>query len=130
MIAIDTNVVVRFLVADDQRQADRAEAVLRRGPVLVPKTVLLETEWVLRGAYRLASADIAVGFRKLLGLAGVGVEDAAAVRRAMDWYDRGFDFADALHLASAGVAKQFATFDVALARRAKGLADAPVVVKQ
>ena len=44
MIAVDTNVVVRYLVEDDVAQTDRAEAVLRSGAVLVPETVLLEAE--------------------------------------------------------------------------------------
>jgi len=41
------------------------------------------------------------------------------VAKALDWFKQGLDLADALHLASAGDAKQFATFDVKLARRAK-----------
>jgi len=129
MIAVDTNVVVRFLVADDHAQAIRAEKALSAGPVLIAKTVLLETEWVLRGAYGLAGADIAAGLRKLLGLPGVKAEDMPAVARALGWYESGFDFADALHLASSGGARRFATFDKALARRAKALADAPTVME-
>ncbi len=128
MIAVDTNVVVRLLAEDDKAQADRAESVLRSGAVIVPKTVLLETEWVLRGAYGIAGADIAAGLRRLLGLAGVAAEDAPAVARALDWYEGGLDFADSLHLASSGPARRFATFDGALARRAKTLAGAPAVV--
>jgi predicted nucleic-acid-binding protein len=125
MIAVDTNVVVRFLAEDDKKQADRAQSVLRGGAVLLPKTVLLETEWVLRGAYGIAGADIAAAFRRLLGLAGVAAEDAPAVARALDWYEGGLDFADALHLASSDRAGRFATFDRALIRRVKRLAQAP-----
>ncbi len=125
MIAVDTNVVVRFLAEDDKKQADRAQSVLRGEGVLLPKTVLLETEWVLRGAYGIAGADIAAAFRRLLGLAGVAAEDAPAVARALDWYEGGLDFADALHLASCGRADRFATFDRALIRRAKRLDRAP-----
>ena len=53
MIAIDTNVVVRFLTNDDLAQANRAEAVLRTENTFLPKTVLLETAWVLQAAYGL-----------------------------------------------------------------------------
>ena len=127
MIAIDTNVVARFLADDDKAQADRAEAVLRRGPVVLPKTVLLETEWVLRAAYGFASADIAAGLRRLLGLAGVSAEDAPAGVRALAWYEAGLDFADALQLASGVGASRFATFDRSLIRRARQLAAAPTV---
>jgi predicted nucleic-acid-binding protein len=125
MIAVDTNLVIRFLVADDPGQADRAEAVLRGGSVLLPKTVLLECEWVLRSGYRIASAAIAEGLRRLLGLPGVTAEDAPAVARALDWYEGGLDFADALHLAAAAGAGRFATFDRALIRRARRLDGAP-----
>ena len=127
MIAVDTNVVVRFLAEDDKAQADRAEAILRRGAVLVPKTVLLETEWVLRAAYGIASAGIAAALRRLLGLPGVTAEDASAGAQALAWYEGGLDFADALHLASSASASRFATLDRSLARRARTLDHAPTV---
>lgn len=129
MIAVDTNVVVRFLAEDDKAQTDRAEAMLRRGAVLVPKTVLLETERVLRAAYGIASAGIAAALRRLLGLPGVTAEDATAVAQALAWYEGGLDFADALHLASSAGASRFATFDRSLARRAPTLEDAPTLFK-
>jgi predicted nucleic-acid-binding protein len=125
VIALDTNVVVRLLADDDKAQATRAEAIVRAGAVLVPKTVLLESECVLRGAYGVAGADIAAAFRRLLGLAGVAAEDAPAVAQALDWYEGGLDFADALHLASSNRAGRFATFDRALIRRLRRLGGAP-----
>ena len=128
MIALDTNVVVRYLVADDVAQTDRAEALLRSGAVLVLKTVLMEAEWVLRTSYRLDRTAIGLGLRRLLGLPGVEVEDEAAVARAFAWFDQGLDFADALHLASSGDADAFATFDRTLQRRARTIADAPPVI--
>ena len=128
MIAVDTNVVVRYLVEDYVAQTDRAEVVLRSGEVLVGKTVLLETEWVLRGRYRFDPAAIGRGLRQLLGLPGVAVEDPAAVAQALDLHDHGFDFADALHLASGRQAEAFATFDQALRRRARRVPDLMRVV--
>lgn len=129
MIAVDTNVIVRLLVADDRPQADQAEALFRKGTVLIPKTVLVEAEWVLRAAYRFSPGEIAAGLRRLLGLPGVAAEDPAAIERALDWYGRGMDFADALHLASSARAGGFATFDRRLARRAKALTTSPGVVE-
>ena len=128
MIAVDTNIVVRYLVEDDVAQTDRAEVVLRSGAVLVPKTVLLETEWVLRTGYRFNRAAVARGLRQLLGLPGVAVEDPDAVARALDLHDQGFDFADALHLASCRRADAFATFDHALRRKARRVTDIIPVV--
>ncbi|MBI3706689.1 MAG: type II toxin-antitoxin system VapC family toxin, partial [Proteobacteria bacterium] len=48
MIALDTDVVVRFLVDDDHAQGRRARDLIARGGVVVGPTVLLEAEWVLR----------------------------------------------------------------------------------
>lgn len=118
VIAVDTNVLVRLLTGDDPAQAERAAALFRSEQVLVPKTVLLETEWVLRYSYELAPAVILEAFRKLLGLPNVTAEDAPAVAEALVGYAGGMDFADALHLASARSAESFATFDARLTKRA------------
>lgn len=118
MIAIDTNVVVRLLTNDDPAQAARAADLLARERVFVPKTVLLETEWVLRYSYELPQPVVLAAFRKLLGLPQVAAEDATAIARALELYEGGMDFADALHLASARGATAFATFDTRLAKRA------------
>ena len=112
MIAPDANVVVRFLVADDPRQAERAAALFAHQRVMLLKTVLLETEWVLRSAYALKREDIHDALSRLSRLAGVTIEDEQAVRKALDLFAAGMDFADALHLASAGGHNAgFATFD-------------------
>jgi len=119
VIALDTNVIVRFLVNDDRAQASRARNLIARGDVFVGPTVLLEAEWVLRSAYGFSPADIQRFFRALLGLPGLTTDEPARVARALDAYEAGFDFADALHLAFAGSADSFATFDVGLARRSR-----------
>ena len=51
MRAIDTNVIVRFLTADDLAQAAVARRAIEAGDIFIPTTVLLETEWVLRSGY-------------------------------------------------------------------------------
>ena len=118
MRAIDTNVVVRFLIADDRAQADRAHAAILAGDIFIPTTVFLESEWVLRSAYRLAPIEISDAFRSLAGLPGVNVEDPALLARALDAVATGFDFADALHLGKADGCSAFLTFDRQLAKRA------------
>ena len=128
MIAIDTNIVVRFLTRDDPAQAVRARALIEAGSVSVLHTVILETAWVLRTRYRFDRAAIASGLRRLLGLPGVMVEEPEVVARALDLHDQGFDFADALHLASSRRADAFATFDHALRRRARRVPDLMPVV--
>ncbi len=63
MIAVDTNVIVRFLVCDDERQAAAArkrlkEAEARRERLKIPLLVVLETIWVLESAYDKTRAEI------------------------------------------------------------------------
>jgi predicted nucleic-acid-binding protein len=128
VIAVDTNVLVRYLVEDDLTQTDRAEAILRSGAVMVPNTAPLETEWVLRTSYRFDRSAIADGITKLLGLPGVQPEDGTTAGQALAWYAKGLDFADALHLASSGRAEAFATFDQALRRKARRISSTVAVV--
>jgi predicted nucleic-acid-binding protein len=111
MRAVDTNVVVRLLAKDHPEQSARAFAVFGGGDTWVPVTVMLETEWVLRSAYRSEPRKIVALFRSMFGIPGVAVENAAAVTQALDWYEHGMDFADALHLATAQGCDGFATFD-------------------
>lgn len=120
MIAIDMNVLVRLLIADDAAQARRARRLVEKSEVLVSSTVLLESEWVLRSAYGIEPGAISAAFRGFLGLPNVASDVPAALAEALDRYDAGYDFADALHLASAHKASSFYTFDKRLVRRAKG----------
>ncbi|MDD5390409.1 MAG: type II toxin-antitoxin system VapC family toxin [Gallionellaceae bacterium] len=118
MIAVDTNVLVRLLTGDDPGQTKRAAELFRRENILIPKTVLLETEWVLRYSYQLSPPAILAAFQKLLGLPQVTLEDGPAIAEALTRYEAGMDFADALHLASGRAAETFATFDARLKKRA------------
>jgi predicted nucleic-acid-binding protein len=128
MIAVDTNVVVRLIIDDDPAQTERAAELLRSGAILITRTVLLETVWVLRDTYELDRGRVAAVIRRLLGLDGVAVDDWNVVRRALGWFETGLDFADALHLASAGTgATEFVTFDRRFARRAVRLGAEPSV---
>ncbi len=118
MRAVDTNVVVRFLTGDDPRQAARARAIIGHEHVFIPRTVILETEWVLRAVYDLPPDRIISALRALAGLPGIAVEDAPLVARALDWAEADLNFADALHLAAAADCAAFLTFDKRLARSA------------
>ena len=90
-------------------------------------TVLLELEWVMRGFYELPTRDISRVLRALASIEHVTIEDRDAVLVAVDAFDKGLDFADALHLARSSRVSGFATFDQRLAKRAKGLALTPPV---
>ena len=127
MLAVDTNVIVRFLISDDSVQAERARAIFEGEAVLLLKTVLLETEWVLRRLYRLNPRRIGEAFMAMIALPAVQCEDLNAVTKAIGWMRKGLDFAYALHLASASPAGRFATFDRTLAGRVVNVADIKVV---
>ena len=96
--------------------------------IFVPKTVMIELEWVLRGGYGQSRTTIVAAIETILATANVEVEDAAAVARAVDWLRRDMDFADALHLASSRHADAFVSFDRAMRRRASILGVKPPVV--
>jgi predicted nucleic-acid-binding protein len=126
MLAIDTNLVVRYLTADHPEQSARAKALIEGAEVFVCTTVMLETEWVLRSAYGFATNQIAPAIRGFAGLSQVSVEDPALIALALDWMERGMDFADALHLAKAGECEAFISFDRRLAEAAARLGRVPV----
>jgi len=120
MLAVDTNVVVRFLAADDPGQHKRALALFHAHTIWLPKTVLLETEWVLRSAFGFAAADIAHALRGLTRLPEVRCEDPKAVEAAVEALAAGLDFADALHLCASRQADEgFASFDARFVKRAR-----------
>lgn len=122
MIALDTNVLVRFLVRDDERQARRARVLIEGAATagdrcLVTSPVLCELEWVLEGVYNASRADIADTVRDLLTTPPFVVEDDALVRRALASYVKGkADLSDYLlgQLGRAGGARTTYTFDRAL----------------
>jgi predicted nucleic-acid-binding protein len=112
VLAIDTNVILRFLVNDDATQAARARTWVSTESVRISRTVLLETEWVLRGAYGFARNAIAAALRDFAGLPNVTLENPAVVAQALDGFDHCMDFADALHLAAASATcSGLASFD-------------------
>lgn len=135
MIGLDTNILARYYVADRADPgADRQRAAARRliesgQPLMVCKTVILELEWVLRGYYGFAPAEVLAVLRHLLALAHVTIEDRGTVEQALCHCDAGIDVADALHHASYRACASLATFDDRrFARRARRLGLTPKVV--
>ncbi len=118
MIAFDTNLLVSLLVDDTPEQADVAEALLAANTVFISRTVLLESEWVLRAGYRKTREQISRFFAELLETDNTVIENHDAVTQALDWYRLGADFADALHLAACGRAIMH-TFDQSFCKVAR-----------
>ncbi len=126
MTAVDTNILVRFLVKDDKTQYESASAVFRSGDIFIPRTVILETEWVLRYVYEFEPLRILEAFRSLFGLHNVHTEDFHIVADAISLSESGLDFADAMHIASSKGADKFMSFDKSLVRKASKLANMKV----
>jgi predicted nucleic acid-binding protein len=126
MLAIDTDVVVRYLTGDHPKQSARARALVDGHDVFVCTTVLLETEWVLRSVYDFPSAQVCAALRAFAGLPGVSLEDPVLAASALDRMAEGMDFADALHLGRAEGCEAFVTFDQRLVKRAHAVGAAAV----
>jgi predicted nucleic-acid-binding protein len=119
MIAVDTNVVVRLLTADDPKQAAVARSLFATQPIWIGKTVLLETGWVLRSLYRFEESAIRDAFTRLLGLENVHTEDKSSIAAALALTIHGIELADAIHLSSRPPGASFVSFDQSFVRRAK-----------
>jgi predicted nucleic-acid-binding protein len=102
MLGLDTNVLVRFLVRDDERQFERARRLIRRGAgggegVLSSLVVLLETEWVLRSRYGSSKQEILGAFSGLLESVELTFEDEGSLEQALFvWRESAAQFADCL----------------------------------
>src|SRR3954452_15639019 len=123
MLAVEPNLIVRYLTGDHPGQSAKARAVIDGEDVFVSTTVLLETEWVLRSVYSFDSVQVSTALRAFAGLPRVSLEDPALVATALDRTAQGLDFAAALHLGRAEDRGDFVTFDRHLIRvaRAAGL---------
>ena len=104
MIALDTNVLVRFLVNDDFAQASAARALLEslsnRSRGFVCREVAVELAWVLDQAYRFSRDQIAGVFEDLVASAELEFEAAEDVVRAADGLRR-VGFSDQMIAAAA-----------------------------
>lgn len=128
MIALDTNVLARYLLADEPRQARAAGKRIEdaESEFWIPVTVVLELAWVLR-AKKVPDTEIAARLHQLFTLGNLRLQCSSAVFRALRWAEEGLDMADALHLALSDKASRFLTFDEALTRRATKLGAQPAV---
>ena len=126
MIALDTNVLARYLLADETNQAKAARALIEgaEAEFWIPVTVVLELAWVLR-VKKVPGEEIAARLREFLTLRSMRPQMSDAVFQALRWAEQGVDIADAFHLALSGKAERFATFDEALVKQARTLGVRP-----
>lgn len=122
MISLDTNILVRLLVEDDEAQAAKARALLRRSieadePCLVTVIVLCELQWVLKRLYRVPREDLASAVENLLVDDRYLIEESTTVGAAVNRFRNGkgdmADYLIGLKSHSLG-AEETMTFDQAL----------------
>lgn len=128
MRAVDTNILARYYLRDDLVQGRIAANVLSAGDVFVPKTVILELEWVLRYLAGQPQDKVIECLAHLIALPNITVEDRDEIDAALSYCRKGIDFADALHLAAGKACSELLTFDDrGYARRATKLRLRPSV---
>jgi predicted nucleic-acid-binding protein len=124
MPALDTNVLVRYIVADDLAQLDAARRLIHRCvgeglTLFVPVTVVLELEWVLRSNFGFVKDEVLGALSRLFSAAELTFESERALEVALQLFrESAVDFADCLHIALAASAGEppLWTFDKGAAR--------------
>ena len=123
MTALDTNVIVRYLVGDNAEQAEAARALLDGltpgHPGYICREVIVEVAWVLERSYRFARSQVAEALMDLTASDSLVVENSDDVASAAHRYRQGgAGFSDLMILRAAERtgATPLHTFDRRLAR--------------
>ena len=118
MTGLDTNVLVRYIMQDDVRQARLASELIETftvdEPGFIPLVAVVELVWVLLSSFELARSQVVQALEVLLRTKEIQVENAATVWRAVRLYRAGLaDFADCLieRSAAAAACTRTMTFD-------------------
>ena len=124
MIGLDTNIMVRLILADDLAQTKRASSAIQRAltageTVVLGLAVVLELEWILRSSAKLDKAQILLVFRQLLEAHDVQIENEQVLEQAIYAYENSSaDFGECLfwaHYQRMGC-RAMLTFDAKAAR--------------
>lgn len=130
MIALDTNVLVRYLTQDDEAQFLAVLSLLnrKRAKFWVSDLVLVELDWVLTALYEWTRDEIADAFAMLLTVHNLVFESEPRIHRALRAVRQSADLSDELIVAYAHQAgcKELATFDKGLIKRHRGFAKTPL----
>jgi predicted nucleic-acid-binding protein len=124
MPALDTNILVRYIVRDDSNQLEAAQRLIQRCVIeqltmFVPVTVTLELEWVLRSAFGFTKDETVGALSDLYSAAELSFESERALEVALELYrTNSVDFSDCVHIALAVQAGEqpLWTFDKAAAK--------------
>jgi predicted nucleic-acid-binding protein len=124
MAALDTNILIRYLVQDDDQQLAAAKKLIRSAlaageTLFVPITVTLELEWVLRSNFKFTKEQITLTLSSLLSAAELSFESESAAEIALALYKKSnADYSDCVHIALAHIAGEgpLWTFDRAASK--------------
>ena len=125
MIGLDTNVLVRYIMQDDAKQASQAtrlvESLSAEAPGFLPLVAVVELAWVLSSAYDLDQAQLVEAFEGVLRTKELVIERAEVVWKALRAFQSvNADFADCLiaHSAASAGCEKTVTFDRGAAKSA------------
>ena len=114
MRAVDTNVLIRLITRDDDRQVAAAESFVASG-AWVSQVVLAEAAWVLESVYQLKPEAIALALEMLLNHQHLTLQDADAIGAALEQFRRrpspGFSDCLVLEIARKSGHQPLGTFD-------------------
>ncbi len=127
MVAIDTNIIVRFLTRDHAAQYKKVYRIFNEQEIFIPDSVILETEWVLRYAYKSKPEEICDAFTRLFGLKNVNLSNPYLTAQAINWHSEGLDFSDAIHLANSQQCERLYSFDSKFVKQSKQLTNCSVL---
>lgn len=100
MPAIDTNILIRYLVRDDEDQFRQVLALFeeyRESPLRINLSVIIETAWVLSSSYSYSKAELIDTFRHLIKTEGLDVQNVSIIEQSLDMYETSnADFEDCL----------------------------------
>ena len=124
MPALDTNVLVRYIVQDDAAQLAASKRLISRcvaegSTLFVPVTVVLALEWVLRSGFAFGKDDVLMALSSLLSATELSFESERALEVALQLFRKSSaDFADCLHVSLAAQAGEqpLWTFDKGAAK--------------
>lgn len=119
MRALDTNLLIRFLVQDDRKQAKRVLALFEEAEedgstLYIPSVVILETIWVLASAYACTREEIIDSLEELAAMPVLALENPDTLHRVIaDGRSSSIGLADLLigHTAAAAGCEETLTFD-------------------
>ena len=116
---IDTNLLVRYLINDDQKKAEAVDNLLDRAAkgevrIIVPSVVIAELVWVLESFYQLKADAILELVEAIINTSGLDVTDKSTIIPALRLYkSKSIDFIDAwiIEFAKERGVKTIYTFD-------------------